>query len=100
MAAISTTLLALLQTGDHLIAQDCLYGGTYDLLTKDLPKLGIAFDFVDGNDPDAWRRALRPTTKAISARPWSIWVPVRRRSRCSPAAASCIATASPSAAIT
>lgn len=65
MAAISTTLLALLQTGDHLIAQDCLYGGTYDLLTKDLPKLGIAFDFVDGTDPDAWRRALRPTTKAI-----------------------------------
>src|SRR5947209_1833078 len=38
MAAISTTLLTLLANGDHLLAQDCLYGGTHDFVTKDLEK--------------------------------------------------------------
>src|SRR5271169_5683443 len=51
MAAISATLLALLGTGDHLLAQDCLYGGTHDLLTADLPALAISTDFIDANDP-------------------------------------------------
>src|SRR5262245_42783902 len=40
MAAISTTLLTVLSPGDHLLAQDCLYGGTYDLLTHELAGLG------------------------------------------------------------
>jgi cystathionine beta-lyase/cystathionine gamma-synthase len=63
MAAISAALLALLETGDHLLAHDCLYGGTHDLVVKDFPKLGIAHSFVDANRPDTWRAALRPTTK-------------------------------------
>jgi cystathionine beta-lyase/cystathionine gamma-synthase len=65
MAAISTVLLAVLISGDHLLAQDCLYGGTHDFITKDLPALGISFDFIDGDDPDSWKGQLRPTTKAI-----------------------------------
>jgi len=65
MAAISTALLTVLSCGDHLLAQNCLYGGTHDFITKDLPKLGIAVDFIDGDDPASWPAQLRPGTKAI-----------------------------------
>ncbi len=65
MAAISTTLLALLQQGDHVLVQECLYGGTYDFIVKDLPKLGINFDFIDENDPSSWAKLLQPTTRVI-----------------------------------
>ncbi len=65
MAAISTTLLSILSSGDHLLAQDCLYGGTHDLITKDFPSFGIEVDFVDGDDPESWRKRLRPNTKAF-----------------------------------
>ena len=65
MAAISAALLALLAPGDHLIAQDCLYGGTHDLITKELDKLGIACTFIDTQDPRSWQAALRPSTRVI-----------------------------------
>jgi cystathionine beta-lyase/cystathionine gamma-synthase len=65
MAAISTTLLTLLEAGDHLLAQDCLYGGTHDLLTAELPRLGITIDFFDATDAHAWRHLVRPNTRAI-----------------------------------
>ena len=65
MAAISTTLLALLSTGDHLVAQDCLYGGTHDLITKDFKDLEISHDFIDGAEPGSWADKLQPTTKII-----------------------------------
>ena len=65
MAAISTALLTLLSAGDHLLAQDCLYGGTYDFITQDLPALGITVDFVDGSAPESWESKLRPDTKAF-----------------------------------
>jgi cystathionine beta-lyase/cystathionine gamma-synthase len=65
MAAISTTLLTLLSAGDHLLAQDCLYGGTHDLLTKDFASFGLEFDFINGDDPDSWKPKLRPNTRAI-----------------------------------
>ena len=65
MAAISTTLLALLGAGDRLLAQDCLYGGTHDLLTADLPALQIGTDFIDANDPASWREQLTERTRAI-----------------------------------
>src|SRR5262245_22213670 len=65
MAAISSTLLSVLSTGDHLIVQDCLYGGTHDLVTKDLAGLGITHTTVDLNAPSTWEQALRPRTKAI-----------------------------------
>jgi cystathionine beta-lyase/cystathionine gamma-synthase len=65
MAVISTTLLTVLSSGDHLLAQECLYGGTHDFITKDLPAFGISFDFIDGDDPDSWKEQLRPNTKVI-----------------------------------
>ena len=65
MAAISTTLLSLLRAGDHLIAQDSLYGGTHDLLTHDLPALGIEVTRVSGDDAGSWEKARRPRTKAF-----------------------------------
>jgi cystathionine beta-lyase/cystathionine gamma-synthase len=65
MAAITTTLLAILGAGDHLLAQDCLYGGAHDLLTMELPRLGIHSAFIDGSGPHSWQAALTPSTKAI-----------------------------------
>lgn len=65
MAAISTAFLTLLSTGDHFLAQECLYGGTHDFLTNDFAPLGISFDFIDGNDPDSWKPKLRPNTRVI-----------------------------------
>jgi len=65
MAAISTTLLTLLSSGEHLLAQNCLYGGTHDFVTKDLQNFGISYDFIDGNNPSSWTSKLKPRTKAI-----------------------------------
>ena len=65
MAAISTTLLSILSCGDHLLAQECLYGGTHDFITKDLETFGISYDFIDGDDPGSWKHKSKPNTKAI-----------------------------------
>ena len=65
MAAITTTLLTVLSAGDHLLAQDCLYGGTHDFLTQDFAGFGLEFDFIDGDEPGSWKSKLRPNTKAI-----------------------------------
>jgi cystathionine beta-lyase/cystathionine gamma-synthase len=65
MAAISTTLLTVLAPGDHLLAQDCLYGGTSDLLSSELNALGIETDRIDPADPPSWKPRLRPSTRAI-----------------------------------
>jgi len=65
MAAISTTLLTLLKSGDHLLAQDCLYGGTHGLLTTEFPALGIDVDTISGDDPGSWEGKLRPETRVL-----------------------------------
>lgn len=65
MAAISTTLLTVLAPGDHLLAQDCLYGGTLDLLNTELAALGIETSFIDGDAPASWPALVRPNTRAI-----------------------------------
>ncbi len=65
MAAITTALLAVLQTGDHLLAQDSLYGGTMDFITSEFAGFGIQFDFIDGTDPASWEKKLKPQTRAI-----------------------------------
>jgi cystathionine beta-lyase/cystathionine gamma-synthase len=65
MAVISTVILTLLSPGDHFLAQECLYGGTFDFITKDLSTLNITVDFIDGDDPESWEHKLRPTTKMI-----------------------------------
>lgn len=65
MAAISTTLLTVLSSGDHLLAHNCLYGGTHNFLTDDFASFGLSYDFIDADDPDSWDSKLRPNTKAI-----------------------------------
>jgi len=65
MAAISTTLYSLLSKGDHFLAQDCLYGGTHTLMSKDFPRRGITFDFINGNKPDTWKSAIKENTQLI-----------------------------------
>src|ERR1044071_2588688 len=65
MAAISTALLTVLSAGDHLLVQDCLYGGTHDLVTKDFASFGLSYTFINGDDPTSWESLVRPNTKAI-----------------------------------
>jgi cystathionine beta-lyase/cystathionine gamma-synthase len=65
MAAISTALLAVLSAGDHVLMQDCLYGGTHDLVTKDFAGFGLSYTFINGDDAASWQEHLRPNTKAI-----------------------------------
>src|SRR6266567_6880745 len=65
MAAISTSLLTILSAGDHLLAQDCLYGGTHDFVTRDFGSFGIAYTLINADDPDSWKRQLRPNTRGI-----------------------------------
>ncbi|HLI80147.1 MAG TPA: aminotransferase class I/II-fold pyridoxal phosphate-dependent enzyme [Candidatus Binataceae bacterium] len=65
MAAISATLMTTLGARGHLLAQNCLYGGTYDLLTQDFPELGYQLDLIDADEPTSWRELLRENTRAI-----------------------------------
>jgi cystathionine beta-lyase/cystathionine gamma-synthase len=65
MAAVSVVLLTVLQSGDHLLCQDCLYGGTHSFITQDLAALGIDHDFIDPDRPETWAGLLRPTTRAF-----------------------------------
>ena len=65
MAAISTALLTVLKSGDHVLVQNCLYGGTHSLLVEDMRDLGIEHTAIDGRDPDGWEAELKPGTKAI-----------------------------------
>src|SRR5215207_3397374 len=65
-AAETIGILALAESGDHLVSSAHLYGGTYNLFHYTLPKLGIEVSFIDDpDDLDAWRAAIRPNTKAI-----------------------------------
>ena len=64
-AAITNTILNLAGAGDHIVSVAQLYGGTYNLFHHTLPKLGIEVSFVDAADPQAFKRALRLTTKAF-----------------------------------
>lgn len=67
MAAISTVLLTLVEAGAHLVASRELYGGTYSLLRRVLPRYGVSTTFVDVADLDAVRAALRPETRMVWA---------------------------------
>jgi O-acetylhomoserine (thiol)-lyase len=66
-AATTAAILNIAGAGDHIISVAQLYGGTYTLFHHVLRKLGIDVTFVDALDPDAFRRALRPNTKALYA---------------------------------
>ncbi len=65
MAAISSAFLALLSTGDHILVQDCLYGGTTSLLNHELSRLGITHTPMDPQDPGSWVGLLQPTTRVV-----------------------------------
>lgn len=64
-AALATTLLTLLKTGDHIVASNSLYGGTYNLLNVTLPRYGITTTFVDPDDPSNFFDAIENNTRAI-----------------------------------
>ena len=61
------TLLALVGRGGHIVSAHQLYGGTVDLFQEHLADFGIEVTFVDQDDTDAWRAAIRPTTRALFA---------------------------------
>lgn len=63
MAAMTAILLSVMRTGDHLIAGDCLYGGTHDFLTGRAADLGWTVTFVDAQRPETWKAALEPRTR-------------------------------------
>jgi O-succinylhomoserine sulfhydrylase len=65
MAAVTTTALGLLATGDHLVAARGVFGTVVPLFDQILAKLGIATTWVDLSDLDAWRAAVRPRTRLI-----------------------------------
>ena len=66
-AAISTALMVLLRAGDHTVASNSLYGGTYNLLANTLPRLGITTTFVDPEDPTNFGKAVQENTRAVFA---------------------------------
>ncbi|KHK98531.1 O-acetylhomoserine aminocarboxypropyltransferase [Microbacterium mangrovi] len=66
-AAVALALLALAGRGGHIVAAAQLYGGTVDLLTDTFPDWGIETTLVDQDDPQAWRDAVRPSTRAFFA---------------------------------
>ena len=65
MAAISMTLLAATDAGDHIVASRHLYGATHALLSRELPRRGVNTTFVDPADPTAWREATTGATRVV-----------------------------------
>jgi cystathionine beta-lyase/cystathionine gamma-synthase len=63
MAALTAILVGCLKPGDHVLAADALYGGTYDMLKEDSPRLGITCTLVDAQRPDTWEAARKPETR-------------------------------------
>ena len=66
-SAIATTFMTLLKSGDHIVASNSLYGGTYNMLNNTLPRFGITTTFVDPDNVDNFKDALKPNTKVFFA---------------------------------
>ena len=66
-AAIATTFMTLLKTGDHIVASNSLYGGTFNMLNNTLPRFGITTTFVDPDDVDNFAKAVKSNTRAFFA---------------------------------
>lgn len=64
-AAETLAILNIAEAGDHVVSSPSLYGGTYNLFHYTLPKLGIEVSFVDGDDPENFRKAVKKNTKAF-----------------------------------
>ncbi len=67
MAAQMTAILTLMEQGDHLVSAKTLYGGTFSQFDVTFRKMGIDTTFVDSDDPDNFRKAITPKTKALYA---------------------------------
>ena len=66
-SAIATTFMTLLKSGDHIVASNSLYGGTYNMLNNTLPRFGITTTFVDPDNVDNFKDAVKPNTKVFFA---------------------------------
>ncbi len=65
MAAILTSIFAMLKSGDHAIFQSDLYGGTHSAVLTELPRYGMTYTMVDGSAPENFSKAVRPETRLI-----------------------------------
>ncbi|MFE0556334.1 homocysteine synthase [Paenibacillus sp. NPDC058910] len=66
-AAITFSILNIAGAGDEIVSSSSLYGGTYNLFSNTLAKLGIKVHFVDSTDPENFRKAINDKTKAVFA---------------------------------
>ena len=66
-AAVTFGILNIAGAGDHVVSANSLYGGTYNLFVHTLPRFGLEVDLVDPNDPENFRKAIRPDTKLLYA---------------------------------
>jgi O-succinylhomoserine sulfhydrylase len=65
MSAISSTFLALLKQGDHLLSCNAIFGSTHTVLNKYLPNYGIECSYFAADKPESWEEAIKPNTKMI-----------------------------------
>ena len=65
MAAVSTTILAFLKQGDHIVLQQTLYGGTYNFVLKEFEKFGIEYSFTKDLSIDSFKEVLKQNTKVL-----------------------------------
>lgn len=65
MSAIFSTFMTLMQSGDHLLSCNAIFGSTHTVITKYLPRYGIEYSYVPANKPEEWESAIRPNTKMI-----------------------------------
>jgi len=66
-AAVTFSILNIAGAGDHVVSANSLYGGTYNLFVHTFPRFGLGLDLVDPVDPENFRRAIKPNTKALFA---------------------------------
>ena len=65
MAAITTCILALVSAGDHIVSSPVLYGGVYDFLKNEMPRFGVEVTFVEFDNIEEVKAAIRPNTKLL-----------------------------------
>lgn len=65
MAAISTTLLAFLKAGDHIVLSNHIYGGALNLVVEEFPKMGISYSFTEGVEPEDFEAKIQGNTRVL-----------------------------------
>ena len=66
-SAITFAILNIVGAGDHVVSANSLYGGTHNLFVHTLPRFGVEVDLVDANDPENFRKTIKPNTKLLYA---------------------------------